>query len=733
MTFKEFQAQYNISLNEQQSTAVQSVEGATLLLAVPGSGKTTTLITRLGYMILGCGIKPESILTMTYTVAATKDMRSRFASLFGTELAERIQFRTINGVCALILKYYEKVTKRTSFTLVSNEKAHAKIVAKILYQVHGTYPQDSDIKAAMLGISYAKNQMLSQNQIAGLENEIEIKDFLKVYTEYNKYLRRVQEMDYDDQMVYAHTILRRFPEVLSFFQERFRYVCVDEAQDTSKIQHEIISILSEKYNNLFMVGDEDQSIYGFRAAYPKALLQFNERYPDSKTLLLEQNYRSSAQIIDVANKFISVNENRIQKTIIPTRDKAEPVRNIKVKDRQDQYTKLLSVAKDCNRETAVLYRDNDSAVPLIDLLERQNIPYQAKQMESSFFAHRTVRDVIDVITLYYDPYNWQAFINVYYKFDILIRKAHLLSIQAENKKAPVFEALCSSRIITQPQREKIKQFFSQLAELKHSKSGEAFVVHIYEGMHYKQYLKRMKMNSGKVDILKLIGKFEKDGKALLERLDALYKIISSPPKYPNAKFILSTIHSSKGLEYDRVYIMDVMDGIFPKDDQGLTGDDEEERRLFYVGITRAKNVLSIFTFQNKDGDYASFAAEVFPSLPKPKQQQSRTAERRSVPTRLTESTQRNVQSVHTQRSRAKTTSYGYTPKPTFDLQKIRDEIMQYHQNMRVQHKYFGRGVVRYINVSRNGIVAEIEFEEITPAKKIDLITAIGSGVLSRSP
>ena len=294
-----------IVLNPQQSEAVKTVNGPVLLLAVPGSGKTTVLVLRLGYMITNCGIDPENILTVTYTVAATRDMARRFAGFFGEELASRLEFRTINGICAKIIGYYSRVLGKKAFELVTDEKKTAGILTQIYQQVEQTWPTEADLRNVRTLITYIKNQMLTEKEIRELgsgkgsplrDADCQI-NIGQIYERYNRWLREQHLMDYDDQMVYALTILRKVPQVLAHFQDLYRYICVDEAQDTSKIQHAIIALLASRYDNLFMVGDEDQSIYGFRAAYPEALLNFEKEHRGAKILLMEQNYRSGSGIV----------------------------------------------------------------------------------------------------------------------------------------------------------------------------------------------------------------------------------------------------------------------------------------------------------------------------------------------------------------------------------------------------------------------------------------------------
>ena len=273
MNWNEFEQKYAKKLNEQQKRAVQKVNGPVLLLAVPGSGKTTVLVTRLGYLALCCGVEPEQVLTVTYTVAATKDMAARCAAYFGEELAQRFEFRTINGICAKIIQRYGKSIGRKPFELVQDEKQTAALLSAIYQETEKEYPTENDLQTVRRLISYIKNSMLTADEIRKLEQELEDPLHLtQIYQLYSQAMRERRQMDYDDQMVYAYQMLRKFPELLAYFQRQYPYLCVDEAQDTSKIQHAILALLAARTENLFLVGDEDQSIYGFRAAYPQALL-----------------------------------------------------------------------------------------------------------------------------------------------------------------------------------------------------------------------------------------------------------------------------------------------------------------------------------------------------------------------------------------------------------------------------------------------------------------------------
>ena len=225
--------------------------------------------------------------------------------------------------------------------------------------------------------------MLNEKEIQKLEEEAEI-HLAAIYKEYCRQLREQQLMDYDDQMVYAYNMLRKIPELLAYFQEKYPYICVDEAQDTSKIQHAIIALLASKSENLFMVGDEDQSIYGFRAAYPEALLEFEQRHRGAKVLLMEENFRSDANIVAAADYFIQKNTLRHEKHMRASRESVQQIKEIPVGTRKAQYAYLAKVAEGCTTETAVLYREHECALPLIDLLERKGIPYRMRNAELTF-------------------------------------------------------------------------------------------------------------------------------------------------------------------------------------------------------------------------------------------------------------------------------------------------------------------------------------------------------------
>ena len=659
MTWTEFTSRFPIQLNQQQESAVQSVEGPVLLLAVPGSGKTTVLVTRLGYMIFCKGIAPERILTVTYTVAATKDMAERFACRFGAEMAGRLEFRTINGICARVIQYCSWKSGRTAFSLLTDEKRIAAMLAGIYQRIEHSYPTESDLQNVRTLITFIKNRMLGEEEIRALEKDAEIQ-LLRIYKAYNAELREHQLMDYDDQMVYAYTMLQRFPWLREHFQQQYPYICVDEAQDTSKIQHAIIALLASRTENLFMVGDEDQSIYGFRAAYPDALLEFEQHHPGARVLLMEENFRSDASIVRAADRFIQKNTLRHEKHMQPARPKQREIREIPLANRKAQYSYLLKVAEGCmaayaadqeqravaadevkeradggpatdalhadRRRSlspiAVLYRDHECALPLIDLLERNGVPYKMRNADIGFFTNRVVLDICNIIRLAENPLNTELFMQLYYKLGTYLRKQDAQSIAdiSQLEGLSVWDVALKHGGLNAYTKGKVRAIQTHMRNLRKESAGRA-VYRIVEYMGYREYMERSEIKDTKLDILRILADQEDSPRHLVDRLEKLRQVLKEKSSERDCPFILSTIHASKGLEYDSVYLLDVIDGVLPaqipkdlkKAEKAELEAYEEERRLFYVGITRAKDQLYVFTMKTQ---HSAFCDELFQRTPK---------------------------------------------------------------------------------------------------------------------
>lgn len=605
-----FAEKYGIELNYQQQKAVQLINGANLLIAVPGSGKTTTMVARMGYMIYCKGIRPENILAVTYTKSATNDIWQRFADMFDSVTASHLNIRTINSLCEQIIKRYVEMFNRKRFTLLKDNE-RTQIIKEIYKNITGdNFPHESDIIESQTVISYIKNMMLDTPELRSgylPRNSI----YEELYKQYCGRLKEQSRMDFDDQLVFAKLFLENKPELLSEFQNQYQYICVDEVQDTSKIQHEIIRLLAERYNNIFMVGDEDQSIYGFRAAYPRALLEFTDTYSNPYVMFLETNYRSTKQIVAAAQKFISENNNRhSEKIMLANRTEGEPIERIAIKTKHEQYSAICDIAKTKHSQIAVLYRNNDSAIPVIDAFLRENIPYKRlRDAGENFFTSKVVQDLVFFLRFAVNQNDADAFMQIYYKCGYSFRKEPAIW---SCKKAPQKKTTITDELICQMSKwpslmRKAEDFKQKLLKIGASKPHDAIDL-IFKFWYYT-YAKEKELDMGKVDILSSLAVREDNINNFLQRLEELPHLIGKYKCTDDNPVILSTVHSAKGLEFDTVYIVDVYDGCLPHCDR-LTAIEkdkieeyEEERRIFYVAITRAINELHLFYIEKYGSEF----------------------------------------------------------------------------------------------------------------------------------
>ena len=636
MDFSTFKETYGVRLNPQQEQAVCQTDRPTLLLAVPGSGKTTVLVTRLGYLLYGRGVAPEKTMTMTYTVAASRDMRRRFQEIFGEELADRLAFRTINGVCASIIQRYVN-QGRQGFTLLEN---NGPLLRDLYLAQTNNWPTPGDVKELQRLVTYIKNMRLGPEEISELKlNDAEVGP---LYEAYQAEMRARRQMDYDDQMVYAYSILRRAPDILAYFQKRCAFLSVDEAQDTSKIQHEVIRLLAGTGQGLFLVGDEDQSIYRFRAAYPEALLRFEQDYPGGQVLLLEENFRSTQTIVSAADRFIAQNRDRRQKHMVTQRPQGEPVKRMVLPSRRSQYRILLNwLQKAEPKETAILYRNNDSAIPLIDELDRRGQGYRSRQLESLFFTSSLVTDVKDFLLFAQEPGNAAVFQRIYYKMGCNISKEaaqEAVALFRRSRFDTLLQALASLDRVSPRRREKLLERDRDFRALKSAGAREAVDMVRY-ACGYGAYVLQKGGDMEKFYILSALAAQEKTQAAFLARLEALPELMQAGGSDPESPLTLSTIHASKGLEYDRVVLMDMVDGLLPAlnhpEAPDLSREDrtalEEERRLFYVGVTRAKEELVLLSYQARDEGSSFLERFLGQALPKEKSQPPQKTALRPVP------------------------------------------------------------------------------------------------------
>ncbi len=614
--FRAFSEKYGITLNEQQQRAVQAVDGANLLVAVPGSGKTTVLIARLGYMILCRGIAPESILAITYNRAASEEMKTRFSDKFGADLAKRVYFGDIHQLSWKIILYYcMNISGKYNTEWQANDHLHnitidetekKQAVRAVLREVNEDYPDEAAVLQACSDIGCIKNLMIASKDIDN--SDYETSQMRQVYDRYTAWTRSNKKMDFDDMLLHAYSILKDYPAVLSYFQNKYTYLSVDEAQDTSVVQHRIIEMLARKNNNIFMVGDEDQSIYGFRGAYPEALIKFRKQYKDPFILFMENNFRSTKEIVGTAAAFIKNNRDRYKKNIVAVRDSGEKVERINVEDRAEQYRSLVERLAVCTEDTAVLYRDNECSIVIADMMLRCGIPFRFIKDSGTFFISSAVLDIKAFIKLVLDPYDHESFFRIYSKCSCYFSRkdAEAVCSRVKYQHITVFEAMAAQGDMLDRYEGRGRSWVKAISSISSRKTVEIFNIILDAG--YGEYAEDK--FSGKLEILEIIAKAEPKPEDFLKRLDELEETVKQKPDY-SAKIKLSTMHSSKGLEFDTVYLIDIFDNMIPQYSMYATDQKlyQEERRLFYVAMTRAKNKLFVYSIRNKR---STFVDEILP-------------------------------------------------------------------------------------------------------------------------
>ena len=609
--YDRFKLKYNISLNKQQERALISLEGSVMLLAVPGSGKTTVLVDRIGYMVKEKNINPRSILVLTFSKTAVDEIKERCSEEFG--IKDGVNIKTINSLCLEIYNHYCKTQNKVARKTI-NDKERKSILRKVFKEYHDRrYPSQSELSELETAISYIKNMLID---IDNQQEEYVINNLDKMYKAYMNELDELCKMDYDDQLKAAYWILTdsKADEYFKAWNNIYKYICVDEAQDTSKIQHCIIKRLAEG-NNIFMVGDEDQSIYGFRGAYPQALLNFRADYKNPFIIRMETNYRSTEQIVKVAQNFINQNRGRYNKAMTSAAGAGSEVNIINVKTRKEQFDVLLEAARNCTKKTGFLYRDNESAIALVNLLLENNIKFYIGEAKMNFFNLKVVKDALDYFRLIKNNNDTSAFKNLGYKCSIGLSQKVVNEIVEESKESgkSVKQILSG----TSYNNERIEQFLSDLADLKNANPSD--IIDAFKYVIYSEYAIFSNVNTAPLEVMRIISHGKNDIDEFLGTIIKLQNFYGREDCKSDSNVILSTIHASKGEEYEAVYLFDIYAGRLPTARKNVLhrskdnlNEEQEERRLFYVGLTRAKRELNIIRIEGKD---SPFIDEMFSDEP----------------------------------------------------------------------------------------------------------------------
>lgn len=702
-------------LNDMQQKAVTTTDGPLLVLAGAGSGKTRVLTYRIAYLIEEKNIAPWNILAITFTNKAAKEMADRVESLIGSQ-AQDMWVRTFHSACVKILRRdIDRIGYSRSFNIIDSDDQKS-LVKECLKELRFE-EKEFQPKAVLSEISSAKDKLMTPEEY---KNEFGMEyrkgQLARVYALYQRKLELANDLDFDDLIMLTVKLFKQAPDVLSYYQNKFRFILVDEYQDTNKAQNEIIMLLAKEHRNLCVVGDDDQSIYKFRGADITNILDFEKEFPDSKVIRLEQNYRSTQNILDAANNVIENNTGRKGKRLWTEEGTGEKIDVYKADGDYDEAefiaNKMQQLSRDGYRysDMAVLYRANSSSRTLEDVFMRSAVPYRVLA-GLRFYDRKEIRDMIAYLRLIKNPSDDLSFKRIINTPSRKIGKVTLdnLSSVAQRENTSLLKAIENH---LDSLSENLRSFYTLISELiEESKnvSVDKLIESVFEKTGYREFL-------------------EKDEKAE-ERAENVGELISGAASYnetaENPSFedymdnlalvsdidnydedldaaVLMTMHAAKGLEFPIVFICGFDDGIFPSFMSMYNPEEiEEERRLLYVAITRARKKLYM-TCAYRRMVYGKT------SMYKP----SRFLE--EIPERLLDITDTKntgaVVNIPTPRENVKmpeSSLFGAVSQPTKPT-----SMEVFKAGDTVSHKKFGRGIIISATPVGNDIHYEIAFESV---------------------
>lgn len=581
-----------MKLTEKQFQAANHINGPCLVLAVPGAGKTTMLLKRIN--ILEKYIDPSHILSLTFSKTQANDMKIRYNGL-------KTNFMTIHAFCYLIIRnYYKKKNRRIKILESDDLYNKYNLIKQIYLDINGKIMSSEDLDDFFSYVCYMKNSM---DDISYLKNS-QIKNIEKVYIAYEKFKKENFYIDFDDMQVIALKLLNEDNRLLRSVKSKYKYIQLDEGQDTSLIQFNILEKIVYPENNLMVVADDDQSIYSFRAANPDYLLNFKKIYPDSKILTMDENHRSQANIVIGSKNFINQNQNRFKKDLYTNHPATTPIRLARLKNSKDAYKYIISHL-DSNKKTAILYRNNISSLNMVSFLLKDNRDFSINNGSYDFFDSKILKDIINIISFSEDFDDVELFSNIYYMIKTYLNREDIEKLNQKPINYDIFDYL--HEIVDDEKSYNLmrkEKEFKYLRKLNLDKK----IAYIYSNMGYRDYIKVFSNKYYEVIINKALyveslinfTKGLKDLDQFYEKKLIFEKILN---KRNDSNLILSTIHKSKGLEYDDVFVIDLIENEFP---MLLDMNDnymriEEERRMFYVAMTRARSNLYLLSLKNRNG------------------------------------------------------------------------------------------------------------------------------------
>lgn len=607
-----------MSFNASQTRAIHHKNGPMLVLAGPGSGKTLVITERTKYLIEVCGIDPAQILVITFTKAAATEMKRRFQRKMNRSCP--VTFGTFHAVYFAILKH----AYNYSADNIAREEQRYQCMSEIIAKEHLTYEDETEFITSLLGeISLVKNSGI---EIANYYSKNCAETvFRKVYRQYHEFLYKNRLIDFDDMLVYTKELFEQRADILAAWQNKYRYILIDEFQDINRIQYDIIKMLAGERKNLFIVGDDDQSIYRFRGAKPEIMLHFKDDYPEAETVLLDVNYRSVKNIVTSAGYLIGHNKERFQKKIEAADQGGIPVEWQLFESQRKENARIIwdiqeAVEKGAKyEEFAVLFRTNTQPRLLMEQLMEYNIPFRTRDTVPNLYEHWIAKDIFAYIRIAMGSRERRDFLQIMNRPKRYISRE---SLDEETVAFDVWEWYYEEQPWVAKRIEKLEGDIRMLERL----SPYAAINYIRKAIGYDEFCteyadyRRIKADD-LFDVLDELLDAAREYKTYdawfdhienyTKELQEFYRVQNQNPN----SVALATLHSAKGLEYENVYIIDVNEGVMPYKKAVLEPEVEEERRMFYVGMTRAKKNLHLFSVRqlnHKDAEISRFIKEAQP-------------------------------------------------------------------------------------------------------------------------
>lgn len=594
-----------MGFNEAQAQAIQHTDGPCLVLAGPGSGKTLTIVNRVKCLIEKQKVRPEEILVVTFTRFAAAEMKSRLCLVMGKRDLP-VTVGTFHGIYYGILKWVYRMNQENILSETEKYQILRGVINKERMEI---FDEEDFIQDIAAEIGKVKNNRIPLEEF--VSEKCSADAFRNIYRNYEQHRKELKKIDFDDMLVLCYELFRSRPDVLAQWQKKFRYVLIDEFQDINRIQYDVIRMLAQPENNLFVVGDDDQAIYGFRGADSELMLGFGKDFPNAKQILLGMNYRSTANIVQNSLKLIENNVERYSKKLEANREGGSCLHIQEVKDPVEEAEYVLEEIQKCKEngikeeEIAILFRVHTDARAVVEAMVERKIPFQMKEHLPNIYEHFIAKDIMAYFRLATGARHRQDFLQ------IMNRPKRYLGRDSVAGAKVSFEDMRKFYCDKDWMIDRIDQFEWDVKMLM-KMAPYAAIKYIRKRIGYDDFLKEYAFTHqiNRSDLNEVLAEIEEAAKAFssveewfahVEEYTETLKVKEKERNRPRPGVRLMTIHASKGLEFKQVFLIAANEGRIPYQKAKTDKEIEEERRLFYVAMTRAKDFLKICYVKIKNG------------------------------------------------------------------------------------------------------------------------------------